>query len=383
MTLMGLAELDYLDVSLVVSDNSDAGVLDENSRMIEETLKGRRHIHVRPGRVLPMADHWNFALDATPDADFFGIVTDRMMLMPAALSICDEVLSKSDQEAVCFKNGVVCSKTGTALPDMPSGISARVVESDAVLDDFAKTILRKDSPRFLNSFVSRSCISRIKQRYGTVFAGISPDYAFAFRFLDTTDRYASIDAPILIDHSPSVSNGMAMTRNIGNAAAKDFLHRAASEQSSELAFGPIPFETTLLPNVILRELEIAKSRANEATRLPVIDTGAFHVACAKAMRRSVRFFDPHSQRLAALIEEYRVAHGLPHLSARVRRTTFLRAVKNTVSRWVKMLLGTSSDLAGVLRDEKGDLELLTNLRNIGHTHAVSVPDRRLRDGETQ
>lgn len=364
MTLKGLVELRWSDVSFLVSDNSDMDFHDENYRIVSEIMTGRDYSYVRPDRVLPMSVHWNFALENAPDAEYTGIVTDRMTLVPDALSVCNEALSSLKCDAVCFNNGVVSVERGTDLPAMPRRVPVREIGSFEALTDFSQSVLRKDTPRFLNSFVSRACMQRIRHRYGSIFGGISPDYGFAFRFLDVTDRFAFINAPILIDHCPSISNGMAMTRNIRNDAAKDFVSRVISEQSNHYSFGPIPDETTLLPNIILRELEIAKSEAVEATNLPVIDRAKFHLACAKAMRRSHRLFDPHSRQLSEVLEAYRVAHDLPRLSARVRRTSLARTLKNTLTRWADYVPGHAAGLPGALRDEAGDQILLGKLRDV-------------------
>lgn len=359
MTLAGLAEARYDDVVFTVSDNSDDEIVSVNRNIVGSLLAARPHRYIRPDRVLPMIAHWNFALTNTPRSAFTGFITDRMTLVPDALAICDQVLSETHDRAVSFHSKEVSLRNGTDLPVWPASVVARRHQSTKVLADFARSRLRKDSPRFLNSFVSRDILDEIEARFGSVFGGISPDYAFAFRFLEVAPGHHHIEAPLLIDHSPQISNGMAVTRNIDNAAKKDFIQRLNSEQSAEFAFGPIPFEARLLNNVILREMEIARADANGLTRFPQIDPAAFHIACAGALRRSIRLFDHDSRQLQAQIEKYRQEHSLPQWSARVRRSNFVIATRNSVTRSMGR-----TNLPGIARDLAGDRLLLENLRNL-------------------
>lgn len=355
MSLMGLAATRHTDVLFVVSDNSDPEIARVNRSIVEEVLANRGHRYLRPAQVLPMVAHWNFALTEAPRGDYTGIVTDRMTLAPDALDLCDELLRQTGSTAVSYHAKEVEALDGIGLPAWPEQIVAREIHSKDVLADFAYSRFRKDSPRFLNSLASRESLERIVARFGKVFGGISPDYAFAFRFLDVSATYHHIDAPLLIDHSPQISNGMAVSRNIRNSANNDFARHIFNEQTAEFMVGPIPREFRLLCNVILRELEIARASASCST-LPRIDPAAFHVACARDLRRLIRLFDPESSAVQEKIEAYRKAHSLPPWSSKVRRSNLVIAVRNALAEW----LGKRT-LKGVARDPSGDAALLRGL----------------------
>lgn len=360
MTLAGLALQRGADVIFAVSDNSDPDIAEVNRALVAEVLGERSHVYLRPSRVLTMVAHWNFALKEAPRSDFTGFVTDRMTLAPEALALCDEVLRATGSPGVSFQSNVVSAVNGSDLPPWPETARAHRLFTEEVLCDFARSRLRKDSPRFLNSVVSRKVLDDIARKFGAVFGGISPDYAFTFRFLDMVAEYYHLDVALLIDHSPQISNGMAVTRNIASAANNDFIARLMSEQASEFATGPIPNETRLLNNVILREMEIARSSTQEPVRFPPVNAQAFHLAAASALRRSIRIFDPDTRLLQAKIEAYRVNHGLPAWSARVRRSNLAVAVRNSLACW----LGKAG-LPGVTRDAAGDARLLRNLQALG------------------
>lgn len=356
MTLRGLAALRHTDVTFVISDNSDDGFSASNRDIVSETLSLRKYLLIRPDRVLPMVAHWTFALSRAPKGKFIGLVTDRMTLVPDALDLCDEVIDATGDSAVSFHSQEVSPRTGVDLPLWPDRIVAHGLRSDDLLADFAASRLRKDSPRFLNSVVARDVVDRIGDRFGAVFGGLSPDYAFAFRFLEVARGHHHIAAPLLIDHSPHISNGMAVTRNIGNAANNDFIRRAQTEQAADLAIGPIPNETRLLHNIILREMEVARTALSGPSRFPQIDPAPFHRASALDLRRSIQMFDRDSRDLEAKIEAYRVRHGLPHWDAATRRRNRGVALRNALVRWFG-----PRKLPGVQRSPAQDLDLLHRL----------------------
>lgn len=362
VTLLGLAELTHPALSICISDNSDSEFFEANKNLAKMLLKNKNYKYIRPGETMTMSDHWEFAIDNAGNSDFYGIITDRMTLTANTIKICENALKYAALEAICFNSGNVSGASGTELNPLPNPILAKQIFSLDALNDFSKSQLRKDTPRFLNSFVSSSILNRIRKKYGKLFHGISPDYAFAFRFLDVCESFLYINAPLLVDHSPNISNGMAMTRNITNKATSDFLMRLYSQQISELAVGPLPFETTLLPNVILRELEIAKIAAKQPHQLPQIEAERFLISCSQASRRFARFFDPHTLQVNKLIHDYRISHGLPPLPLSVRRTTLAKTLRNTMFYWMSLFRGDSMKLPGISRDAAGELTLQKNLR---------------------
>jgi hypothetical protein len=371
MTLLGLAAADYPDLEIVVSDNSDAEGAARSRAVVTETLVGTRHRYVRPERVLNMVAHWNFAVDHVRGADFVGFVTDRMTLVPQAVSLCDEVAARTGAEAVCFGSAEVSTANGIDLPAIPPVLRAEPRASADVLADFAQSRLRKDSPRFLNSFCSRAALDRIRARYGQIFGGIAPDYSFAFRFLDVVDNYRFIEAPLLIDHSPQISNGMAVTRNIRNQASADFLARIKAEQATEFGLGPLPFETTLLPSVILRELDIARHQGGAASRLPQVDPARFYLACGGAVRRSARLMDAGTRHTLRSLEQYRQRHGLRAWDLGTRLRIQSASIRNSIRGWTAGVTGRAA-LPGIHRGIDGDGLLLQNLKAV--RTKLSLPD---------
>lgn len=371
MTLMGLSALQG-NPDIIVSDNSDPEAAEQTRAIVQQVLATVPHRYIRPDRVLNMVAHWNFAAGTVRDADFAGFVTDRMTLLPQTVTLCAEAIDRTGAEAICFASAEVSRTNGVDLPPIPPTSPLELRRSTRVLSDFAQARLRKDSPRFLNGFCGRAALDRIRARYGEVFGGIAPDYSFAFRFLDVVDSYRFINAPFLIDHSPQISNGMAVTRNIRNKASVDFLARIKAEQASEFAVGPLPHETTLLPNVILREMEIARAQGGAASRLPSIDAARFHAACGGAVRRSVRLGDPDSRHTLTALEDYRQRHGLPAWDSKTRLRILSAGLRNALRAWTTRITGRAA-LPGIQRGPDGDQQLLRNLKGVS-TKLVAAGD---------
>jgi len=118
-------------------------------------------------------------------------------------------------------------------------------------------------------------MSRIQNHYRTLFTGIAPDYAFLFRYLNLFDTYFHIFHPLLVVQGEERSNGKAFLTGKMNEDSSDFHRRMLQEQAEWLQFGPIPRDTSVLNNIILREYEIGKAEGRPG-RFPAIDKTAFY-----------------------------------------------------------------------------------------------------------
>ena len=101
-----------------------------------------------------------------------------------------------------------------------------------------------------------------------------------------------------------------MTNNGDNAHSRDFIARMHAEQKAQLAFGPMPWEGRLLPNVVLREMEICRAEAGAEANIPPVDPALFYRSCLKFLRRFARFSDEPTSETARHVEIYRRTHAL-------------------------------------------------------------------------
>ena len=145
LTLDTLRQLHGTDLSIVVSDNSEAEFVDENRRNVEAALAGTPFTYVRPDRSLNMVDHWNFALDHA-DGDYVGIVTDRLTLVPAAIDIIDRVIRESGVECVCWSATIFDVRNSDILKPHGPRVEAEVMSSREILQRFAASEMLWISP---------------------------------------------------------------------------------------------------------------------------------------------------------------------------------------------------------------------------------------------
>lgn len=330
LTTAGLRRIRHPDFSIVVSDNSDAKVAENNRRIVQKNLDGLNFKYIRPASPMNMVDHWNFAVSSA-EGDYVGIVTDRFTLIQPALSIIDDVISRTGAQCVSYLHGTISQRRNHRIIGPSNPTLASITYSRRIIDAFVLSRFTKRCPRFLNSFCSRSVLDNIIQRYGSVFGGIAPDYSFNFRFLSLYDTYVNIDASLFLDHSPASSNGIAISQNRENGASRDFIKRLGAEQKEFLNFGPIPYDYRILPNVILREMMICRSQHNPHNELPAEDPLAFYMACLRHMWRSGRFFDHETLTMEARVEEYRASHGLSRPNAKFLMNGWLKKARNTAS----------------------------------------------------
>lgn len=330
LTTAGLSQMRHSDFSVVISDNSDNGIAEDNRRTVEKNLDGLNFKYIRPASPMNMVDHWNFAVSSS-EGDYIGIVTDRFTLIPSTLDIIEKVIEQTGAQCISYLHGTISPHRDVPAVELVNPISASIIHSREMLDSFALSIFNKRNPRFLNSFCSRGVISNITNTFGNIFGGIAPDYSFNFRFLSLHDLYVNIDAPLLLDHSPNSSNGMAISSNRDNNAARDFLKRMRDEQKELLEFGPIRHDYRILPNVILREMIICRSQKHVNNELPAEDPAAFYAACLRHIRRIGRFFDNETLVMEARVEEYRALHGLSRPDVKFLMNWQLKKARNTAS----------------------------------------------------
>ncbi|WVT72335.1 glycosyltransferase family A protein [Sinorhizobium chiapasense] len=269
-----ILEQSFSDFELIISDNSSDEVAERNKYVLSDALQDSRVRYVRPEKELAMVAHWEWAVSHAR-GHYVGIVTDRMALRLYALNEVHRIARSEGPDAVCYNSAVVREGPGyRKIKVIASALTAKRIRSGDMIRSFSRGELKKGNPRFLNSFVKSATIEGIRKKYGSVFSGLAPDYAFLFRFLDTSDEYVYIPETLLLSQGEDRSNGRAFKTGMHNQDSRDFLRKIEQEQSEWLRYGPIKNDVFLLSNVVLREYDIVKE-INKNTTLPAIDLHAF------------------------------------------------------------------------------------------------------------
>ena len=116
------------------------------------------------------------------------------------------------------------------------------------------------APRMLNTVVPRTVLEAVRARFGSVFASVAPDFAFAFRALSTVEEIAFLDRPVLFEHSTTRSNGSSVTRGIASADGADFTKLVGD---ALYAHAPVP-QLQTISNAVFSEYCFVRAEAPEA-----------------------------------------------------------------------------------------------------------------------
>ncbi|NRQ15798.1 glycosyltransferase family 2 protein [Ensifer sesbaniae] len=321
-------EQTFSDLELIVSDNSQSADSELTQVALDQFRSDPRFRYIRPDLNLPMVDHWEWALTHARGR-YVGVVTDRMALRLYALEEVYTAIERTKAATVGYATANARELPGyRGLRRGHGGVATREIATADKLQQFARGDWPKDTPRMLNSFTHRDLLASLRERYGTVFTGISPDYAFAFRTLEALNSYVYIDFPLLVTQGEARSNGNALTIGAVTQETTDFRRRMLEEQGEWLKYGPMPGDTSVLLNGILREYALAAEQSR-SSRFPQIEPADFYRgAMSQAAGWARKAMLPPG--VVSALDEYRVTHGLnpialPHPKPRVRRCVNLVA----------------------------------------------------------
>lgn len=263
-SLRSVLAADVPGVRVIVSDNSSDPAEAEALRVACERHVGEQVAYVRPPQPLAMTAHWSWALEralADPAVEHVGYLTDRMLFARGEL---EHVLAAIDAAP-----GLIVSYNHEHFNDLrdpvrvvPNEWSGRLlaIEARALIVTAAQGGRHMATPRMLNSVAPRAVLEAVRARFGSVFASVAPDFAFAFRALASVERIAFLDRPVLLEHSTRRSNGTSVSRGIASRDGVDFLKLAGEAMYAD---APAP-QLHTLSNAVFNEYCFVRAEAPEA-----------------------------------------------------------------------------------------------------------------------
>ena len=200
---------DFEDFEVVVSDNFNDG---QTQALLGEFVVDRRFRCVRTEQLLNMPEHWEFATQHACGR-YILVLTDRSVLKQGALKAIHTAISASETPVeVCswrwsLYNDTAGSEYGVATmfedERTESFLSSRLAEEFAHgLGGYVYCL-----PRGLNSCYESAFMQRVRDKFGTPFKPISPDYYSAFVMLGTSQEILYIDKPLVVFQGNADSNG--------------------------------------------------------------------------------------------------------------------------------------------------------------------------------
>jgi hypothetical protein len=218
-----------------------------------------------------MTDHWEWAVAqalADPEVERVGILTDRMVFRTGMLAPVVDAARGAPDTLVSY-----------TLDRVNDWLSPPVLEqyewSGHVLDIDSAHLLRLAAeravlpgclPRMLNCVVPRRVLDAVKERFGSVFESVSPDFAFAFRSLVLLDSIRFLDASCVVGYAIDRSNGASIERGIASSDAADF--NANLDQRGMNFATPVP-ELRTVRNAVYNEYCFVQAEARSGKAPPL------------------------------------------------------------------------------------------------------------------
>jgi glycosyltransferase involved in cell wall biosynthesis len=344
-SLQSVLEQDFTDFEVIVSDNSDEVPVGAARKALGAMLEDERVRYVRPETVLPMTAHWEWAV-AHAQGEYVGILTDRMVIRLYTLSTVDSVLRGNDLDLICYERAnIVEDDGGYIVPSTDTQINFKVRRTEEFIEAFSKSDYRRlDNPRFLNGFASAALLTSFRQKYGSIFTGIAPDYSFLMRVLDDRDEVYFVENTLLLKHSEDRSNGKSFTHMKMTRASQDFLERMRKEQSEFVRLAPLPDDVMMITNLMAREYEIGRG-GQKSGKLKAINNQAFYDESVKHLRSLKEAGADVSVQLKRM-ENYRKSFGLAAYRPACRER------RRSAKKWLKRILGMN--VTSVKKRPKGE-----------------------------
>jgi hypothetical protein len=251
------------DVRVLVSDNSSR---DDERQLLEaycRKLRGDLVHYVRAPEPMDMTDHYEWAmgqaeaLASVSAASHLVYLTDRMLFRPGGLSALLVHCIRYPGDLISYNYDTV-DDSGTRVRLLQQVWSGKLVAGLLALS--SRIVYTNALPRNWNAMTPRTLVHRIRERFGSVFASVSPDVCFAYRSLAVLDRILYYDAPLMVESALDRGNGASYQRAMLTPDHRAFLADLARKGRRMHEAAPVPeFET--ITNAMVNEFCFVRGEA--------------------------------------------------------------------------------------------------------------------------
>lgn len=363
--LLSILDQSYRDIEVIVSNNgADPAV----RSAIEDQLNDPRVRYLEQPQVLPMPCHWE-QISLLAKGRYLTVLTDRSVLKQGALKLIADLHRLGSHEAaiVTWSWDLYFDQSKILLPSAGNAQDPVVLESAALLLDSLRVggPYPYAFPRGLNSSVSLDLIGKIRERVGSAFLPLSPDFSFAYACLMVHPWVTHLNRALMISQGLNVSNG-------GNAYRTD-----ASDYVSTLGLQePIrysPIKAMFVENLITEDFLAACHRFERHDLLAKFDPSHLFMKCWLELteKRSANILP--SQRIEELAWSLETALADQPSSVRQRVDAFMKqpaTPKIRLRQGLKKMLGAHAEqLQPVLLRLRGGRRINSVLIASGHRTA--------------
>ena len=270
------------NVDVLVSDNSTS----ENDReMLANFCAGcadKRLQYIRPPESLAMTAHWEWAMQRALEsysASHFLFLTDRMMFRSGAVSEVLRLAARYPEKIISYNlDRIVDDSMPIKIEQYPGSGGLFEVGTERLSWLFSQSVFHPALPRMLNCIVPRTLLTRIHERFGSVFSSISPDFNFCCRCIELEESLLFYDRAPIFHYAMSRSNGASVTRGEMTVDNADFTANLPVDNSNRNFATPIPALNTAV-NAAFHEYFLFKQQTN-SDRFFAVDTKKYLAANA-------------------------------------------------------------------------------------------------------
>ena len=266
------------NVRLIVSDNSTSSHDRASLETYCEGLNESRLTYLQPPESMPMAEHWDWALQQAmqeKEVSHFSYLTDRMMFRPNSLKTIIDIVTQYPEMIICYMHDIVYDfrPPYTFYQNEWTGKLYQVA-SKRLLSLSAKSVIYDGCvPRMLNCFVPRGILDVVRMRFGSVFSPVAPDWNFAYRALEVVDSLLYFHEALLVHYSQARSTGQQLHRGDRNYA------QFVKDLETPLNINaPYP-EIRTVWNAIINEY-CAVKKETHSPKFPALDLAAYRQSLA-------------------------------------------------------------------------------------------------------
>ncbi|MBD0326283.1 MAG: hypothetical protein ICV68_07625 [Pyrinomonadaceae bacterium] len=196
------------------------------------------------------------------DCSHFTILSDRMLFKRGQLPTVLEIARQYPDQIVCYMHDKVIDFAAPYTVELHdwTGKLYQVTSARLLTLSAESVIYDRSTPRMLNCLVPRAVLTAIKERFGTIFSSIAPDWNFCYRALEVVDSILFFSKSVLVQYALSQSNGQGAERGIKNRAFEDFLKNLPTALNAD---APFP-EIITVWNAIIHEYCFTKQETQSA-----------------------------------------------------------------------------------------------------------------------
>jgi glycosyltransferase involved in cell wall biosynthesis len=257
--------------SVLAQEGADARVLvSDNSTTVEDVAtlsqfcgeQVERVRYIRPPEPMSMTRHWEWVINEALrlcDASHVTFLTDRTIFKDGELAPLLRVASRHRDRVIVYADDKVFDYD-RPVRLVQSRWTAKLVEvTSTLLLDRAARLSLHPVPRVLNCLVPRRVFETVRDRFGSVFNSISPDFCFAYRCLDVVDCVLYFDRAPILYYATDRSNGASFARGVASRDSADFVANLGGRRLNYAS--PVP-EFHTVSNAIIHEYCCVKGETN-------------------------------------------------------------------------------------------------------------------------